>query len=528
MGLPTQLSLRVKIVLCICALVVALIACYWETIVGLYHIWSTDDDYSYAFLIPFISGYLIWENRETLSKTTLGWSWVGGGLLVFFLIVSSYGILGSSPSAVRPAIPLVILSVCLFCFGKRVFRIMALPLSLLIFMVPLPTMFGTLVGVHLKMISTKLGELILRMFGVSVFVEGNIIDLGVTQLQVVDACSGLRYILPLLTVGIVFAHFFERTRWKQVFLVVTTVPLAIVTNGLRIGMTGILAQRYGPEVAEGFFHGFSGWLVFMFAFILLFLLHLMLKLAFGQGKSASKTVTEQPECEVDKVRSTWNTIPVIISVILISCVAILSFTARALPALYLEGGFSSFPLRFGDWQGRAEHIDAEMVDLSGAEQAFSATYESRDGQWVNLYMGYRGSAFGESENFFHSPNVCLPSSGWKTVEVARHVIEHVPKFGRIEASKMISEKMGAKQLVYYWFQTKDRTSFDVNINRFHLALHAVKRDSTHDLFIRPITMIKSNETVQQAQARMDGFIRDMMKVLLDFLAERQASTRPTG
>ena len=125
----------------------------------------------------------------------------------FLLIVSLYGILGSSPSAVRPAIPLTILALTLFCFGKKMFSVMMFPLSLLIFMIPLPTVFQTRIGVPLRTVSTGVGEFILRLLGVSVFVEGNIIDLGIIQLQVVEACSGLRYILPLLALGVVSSIF---------------------------------------------------------------------------------------------------------------------------------------------------------------------------------------------------------------------------------------------------------------------------------------------------------------------------------
>ena len=269
-----------KVFLGLFALLLTFFICYWQTLVGLFHIWCSDGDYSYAFLIPFISGYIIWERRKEITATPISTSWVGGCFFFLFLIISVYGILGSSPSAVRPAIPLIILSITLFCFGKEVFKALGFPLSLLIFMIPLPTMFGATIGVHLKSISTKLGEMILRLFGISVFVEGNVIDLGVTQLQVVDACSGLRYILPLLAVGVVFAYFFEKVRWKQFVLAISTIPIAVISNGMRIGITGILAQKYGSEVADGFFHGFSGWLIFMFGFALLFVFHLSLNLIY--------------------------------------------------------------------------------------------------------------------------------------------------------------------------------------------------------------------------------------------------------
>jgi len=202
-------------------------------------------------------------------------------------------------------------------------------------------------------------------------------------------------------------------------------------------------------------------------------------------------------------------------------VGILSYTTAALPPVKIQDGFSDLPLTIKGWKGRSENIDREMITASGAQDAFSATYQDTSRNIASLYIGYRSSPFLESENFFHSPYVCLPSGGWKTLQIANHTIPGVPQFGTITVRKMLSQKMGQKQLVYYWFQTKSRTSFDVNINRFHLAWHAIQRDNTYDLFIRPITPLECNETIEQAEARMDQFVRDMMSALLKFLEENQ-------
>jgi EpsI family protein len=136
-------------------------------------------------------------------------------------------------------------------------------------------------------------------------------------------------------------------------------------------------------------------------------------------------------------------------------------------------------------------------------------------------MGYRSTAFLENVNFFHSPTVCLPGSGWKTISQSRYEIPDVPVFGTLPVTQMVMQAMGTRYLVYFWFQTKEKATHDKNINRFHLALHAMKKDNTHDLFIRPITGIGPNETLETARQRMDGFVRDMMAALDVFLAENQ-------
>ena len=131
------------------------------------------------------------------------------------------------------------------------------------------------------------------------------------------------------------------------------------------------------------------------------------------------------------------------------------------------------------------------------------------------------ASFLANENFFHSPTVCLPASGWEEKEIAKHLIKDVPRFGSITVTRMIIERMGTRELVYFWFQTKDKATHDKNINRFHLALHALARDNTYDLFIRPIMHINEGERVEDAEKRMDQFVREMMTEMLKFLQEKQ-------
>jgi exosortase D (VPLPA-CTERM-specific) len=507
-------------------LTIVFLLAFFGTIHGLVDVWSTDDDYSYGFLMPFVIVYLIWERRKEISQTAASTNWLGGVFFLLFLIFGVYGVLGSNPSAARIAVPFLIITMTLFCLGKATMKIIIFPLIFLFFMIPLPTTLQVAVGVPLKLISTQLGGVILYVAGVPAFIEGNVIDLGVTQLQVVDACAGLRFIFPLLALGLLFAYFFETIRWKQAVLVLITIPISVLTNGIRIGATGILAQRYGSQVAEGFFHGFSGWIVFMFAFFLLFAFHfLFLRKIFKKSKAGTVDVASGQQHISDKnstnAADRFSLIPVLICAVCLIVVAITTHITSTLPPVSIRGGMSAFPQNFGAWEGRPESMDTEMIKLSGAEDVVNALYQTTDRKPISLYIGYRGSPFTESENFFHSPNVCLPSSGWKTISATKHKIEKVPRFGSIIVSKMLIEKAGEKQLVYYWFQTKNRTSHDVNINRFHLTLHALRRDNTYDLFIRPIAPISPGESIERAQQRMDGFVREMMGTLLQFMKEMQ-------
>jgi exosortase D (VPLPA-CTERM-specific) len=482
----------------------------------------TNDDYSYGFLIPFIAGYLFWEKKNELQRTPVQSFWPIFPVLLFFVLVSLYGILGSSGNISQPAIPVVIVLFSLFCFGKSFFKKVWLPLCFTVFMVPLPPVLDRTVGVYLKAVSSEMGGAFLRMIGYSVYVTGNVIDLGVTKLQVVDACSGLRFLFPLIALGIVYAYFFEKVAWKRVLCVAVTLPIAVFTNVFRIGIAGILTYQWGPEMAEGFFHDFQGWAIFMMAIVILFVFGKVLNLIWP-NREQKQAVTKPGKTVHSNQKGKGNIAAFCTSIVLLAAVAVLTLNVSALPPIKITGGIASFPTQFDSWQGNSEAVDPEIIDASGAEEAFNCFYSNEQGEGVSLYMGYRSTAFLENENFFHSPTVCLPSSGWKVLEKSKHVIRDVPTFGTLPVTEMVVESMGHKQLVYFWFQTKDRATHDKNINRYHLALHALKKDNTHDLFIRPIAPVKDGESIETARTRLDGFTRQLMGTLISFLDKTQVA-----
>ncbi len=505
----------------IAVLTVLFIVAYYIPLKTMVTIWWKNEDYSYGFIIPLASAYLLWEKRKSLGNIPVRSAWGLFPLLVLFVLISLYGILGSSGNVSMPSVPLLIIVFTGFCFGLEAIKRLSLPLGLLFFMVPVPAFIDRTLGMYLKSISSKLGGALIGLFNISVHVSGNIIDLGVTQLQVVDACSGLRYLFPLIALGILYAYFFERLMWRRLLCVLVTIPLGVFANALRIGLTGVLTERFGTKVAEGFFHGFSGWAMFVFALFMLFLISRLLNI-FTSNKAADRKETNTPRpSHLETAAGRKTTGAFFLSAAILSCVAFFSLSTSALPPMTIEGGVQSFPLRIGKWEGKADIIDPVIVQESGAEEAFNGHYVNGSGGEISLYMGYRSSAFLANENYFHSPTVCMPSAGWVEQEVKKRRIRNVPYFNDLDVTQMIMEKGGTRLLVYFWFQTKDKATYDKNINRFHLSLHAIRRDNTHALFIRPITPFQVHESIPDAEMRMDQFVREMMPVLLQFLKEKQ-------
>jgi exosortase len=186
------------------------------------------------------------------------------------------GILGAELFLTRISIIGVLAGSVLFLFGWRHLRILAFPIAFLLLMVPLPAIVFNQIAFPLQLLASRVGEASLSTVGIPVLREGNVMIMANTTLEVAEACSGIRSLISLLTLGIVYGYFVDPRGWARAFLSLATIPIAVIANGARVAGTGIAAHVYGPEAAEGFFHEFSGWLVFVFAFSLLFLLQRVL------------------------------------------------------------------------------------------------------------------------------------------------------------------------------------------------------------------------------------------------------------
>jgi exosortase len=258
--------------------------------------WANDDNYSHGFLIPPLAAYFLWERRDRLARAAIRPS--AWGLIVVIgslgLLVS--GILGVEFFITRVSLIGVIAGTVLFLFGWEHLRILSFSLAFLLLMIPLPAIVFNQIAFPLQLFASKFGTGVLQTCAVPVLREGNVITLANTTLEVAEACSGIRSLISLLTLGIVFGYFTDPRTWVRVVLALATVPIAIVANGLRVAGTGLAAHYYGPEAAQGFFHSFSGWLVFAFAFVLLLVAMQLIRYvapgpALDSGQSASVEAT---------------------------------------------------------------------------------------------------------------------------------------------------------------------------------------------------------------------------------------------
>lgn len=244
---------------------------YRHVAAGLVRDWWVDDNYSHGFLIVPIAAYFAWESRDRLRAALIRPSMLGLVGLIGSLGLLVAGILGAELFLSRISMIGTLGAVVVFVAGWHVFRVLAFPLAVLLLMIPLPAIIFNQIAFPLQLLASRFGESALSALHVPVLREGNVIVLAHTTLEVAEACSGIRSLISLLTLGIVLGHFADHRRWVRIVIALATVPVAIAANGLRVAGTGVAAQYFGPSVAEGFFHTFSGWLVFVVAFLMLFI-----------------------------------------------------------------------------------------------------------------------------------------------------------------------------------------------------------------------------------------------------------------
>jgi exosortase A len=237
-------------------IVACLVLLYFRILQGLVSDWVRMPDFSHGFLIPIVSLYFVYERRKSLSALNPSTSWAGFGLLVFGILLYLLANLATEFFMMRFSMLVVLGGIILFLLGKEYFKALLFPLVFLIFMIPIPSVLMDRITFPMQLFASKVAARSLDLIGIPVLREGNIIQLANTSLEVAEACSGIRSLISLLALSVVFAYFSQNTTWKRIVLVLSTFPIAIIANAARVTGTGILAHHYGDQVAQGFFHGF--------------------------------------------------------------------------------------------------------------------------------------------------------------------------------------------------------------------------------------------------------------------------------
>jgi exosortase len=298
-GVPTHNQ-----ILKVFAVAAALAFAYASVLTKLGHDWWTDENYSHGLLIPVIIGFIIWSQRERLARTVTRPSAFAGFGAVFLALAALWaGTAGAELFLQRTSLALMLAGIVLYFWGFSLLRLLIVPLFLLLLAIPIPSIIFNKIAFPLQLFASRCAVWAMSMFDIPVLRQGNVIELmplgarETKKLEVVEACSGIRSLMTLVTLAVVFAYFTHPRSdrpdepgdtsgggklssivqplkkfgfWRSAIIVLSAVPIAIFTNALRVSGTGVLARYYGTRVADGFFHSFSGWVIYVAAFLMLF------------------------------------------------------------------------------------------------------------------------------------------------------------------------------------------------------------------------------------------------------------------
>ena len=491
---------------------------YWESFIELERRWATQDEYSHGYLIPVISLYLIWENRHQFLREEFEGSYSGIFLVLFALFILMAGEVSALYILNHASFIVLLFGLSITIFGRRS-KILITPILLLLFAIPLPYFIEIILTAKMQLISSSLGVEMLRLINIPVHLRGNIIDLGDFKLHVVEACSGMRYLFPLASIGFITAMFYRASFWKKALIFASTIPITIFMNSFRIATTGVLVERYGSSIAEGFLHDFEGWVVFVICLCILIIEILVLE--YFTTRRPLSALFAPPKSDSDLSSDFFtrfvrlgptNTMLAGFAGIMVLSVILLVAIDRRKDDVGKQVELANFPLSFEAWKGRFSPLESGVIKGLAFDDYVLIDYRSKtdNKKAVNFYVAYYESQRKGASP--HSPKVCMPGGGWEIVKFSREQLNKDMKVNRVVIQKGLNQ-----QLVYYWFVERGEVVANEYYKKWLLFRDAITKNRTDGSLVRVVTPINSNENLQEAEARIQSFIEVAHKELQDHL-----------
>jgi exosortase len=258
---------------------VLLTLAYYPVLRHLVEQWSADEDFSHGFFVPPVAAFIVWQRREQILALDYRPAWWGLGVMAWAALQGYVGMLGAELFLQRTSFLIALVGLLLVVGGTKLVRMLAFPLLLLPFMIPLPGVIYNQITFPLQLFASQVAEFSLGLMGIPVLRDGNVLELASQKLSVVEACSGIRSLLSVSFLSLVYAYFFDNKVWMRWALLALTIPVAIIANAGRVTMTGVLSE-INPQMAQGFFHSLEGWIIFVIALAMLGALHAIINRLF--------------------------------------------------------------------------------------------------------------------------------------------------------------------------------------------------------------------------------------------------------
>jgi exosortase D (VPLPA-CTERM-specific) len=490
--------------------------------------WTVQEEYSHGFFVPLISAWFLWSRREALIASIGKPDWLGLAIILLAAAMHLVGELSAFWLMSHLGFIVALMGIVVAAGGFSLLRVAFIPLVFLAFAIPLPYFLDSMLSWRLQLISSELGVAVIRLFQIPVYLEGNVIDLGAYKLQVVDACSGLRYLYPLMSLGFLAAYLFQAPLWQRALVFLSTIPITILMNSFRIGMIGVIVNHWGPQEADGALHFFEGWIIFIACAGLLGL-EIIVLAWLGQRKHFFQVFHVANVSPVTPKRWGTSFAPLIASIGLLAVTgSAIFFVTDRQETVPQRARFVAFPKTLGEWQGRTSLLEPQVEHALGLDDYILSDYSIVEngkprGGSVNLYVAYYPSQ--RKGNSPHSPIVCIPGGGWLIAKFDRTQFRDPSLPSPLPFNRAVIERGGHKQIVYYWFVQRGRRVANEYWSKWYLFQDAILKNRTDGALVRVTTPVYPNETEQQADSRLQAFLRQLEPNLQAYLPPAEPDVR---
>jgi len=484
-----------------------------DALLNLPHYWGRDE-YSHGYLIPVVAAFLSWHILAR-DKLEIAPSWTGIPVLILSLLLSALSELSAFEALLNYSFIVALFGISLV-FGGKKFTLSLLPaLAFLFFAAPLPHIVYGNLSIKMQLISSTLGTAGIQLFGFSVFQDGNVIDLGHMKLQVAEACNGLRYLFPLMSLGFITAYLMEDRLWKRVAIFLSVIPITIIMNSLRIAMVGVTVNLWGQEMAEGILHTFEGFVVFGICLALL-MGETWLFLKIGQTGRFRDEYLGLPQGAL--VTGPVKIAPPVLACLLLClCGALFIFSGvikNRADNTPVAPDFSSFPLEIGQWSGTRGHLTIEEIENLDLTDYWMANYTSEQAAIpVNLYVAYYNSQRMRAN--IHIPLNCIVGSGWQVDEQSSWAVETA--HDTISVTRLLIRNGSETGVVYYWLEQRGRRISSPAMAKLYLVVDSITLGRTDGALVRISTPVKAGERPEDADARIEIFLKETDPYIKKFI-----------
>ncbi len=485
-------------------------------------------EYSHGPLIPVLSGLLFLRQLKEvpIDPGPKKDRWLGITVILGAIAFGTLGKMANIADIVAYATIIWVYGILLVSFGWRTGWVFWPPVLHLVYMLPLPDTFYYKMSTWLQFVSSELGVWFLKLLSIPVFLEGNIIDLGITKLHVAEACSGLRYLFPILSFSYIFAVLYRGPTWHKAVLLISAAPITVVMNSVRIAVAGIIVQYYGLDWLDGFTHFFEGWVIFVSCIIILFALARIMLMLQPEKMSLAEALdldTDGLGAQAARLRFIRPSAAMITAALLMvgASIAWQAKPERAEASSITRESFAVFPRNVDGWaqQGAPRVLEPDVAGALQADDYLSVNFRHPDHEaWVEFFAAWYAD---QSKGGVHSPEICLPGSGWEIAWLERSDMTQVfAADGAFEMNRAIIQRGKTRMMVHYWFQQGERRlAWDLEA-KFWLMIDAVATGRSDGAMVRLTTPIMPSETDEEASERLIDATRAILEPLPRFLPAR--------